>query len=175
MIPTYINTLFLHPGHLMEALPDQGIPSFGEGFAHLDEEALGGFIYAIDREEGKRLIQLDDIRVVDGKLTEILFAVTGCSSIQTGSARHGWADRSMADGDWVDIRDAMESLYDIAKKTLTNSIRENAEWRGQYHADVVDFIGLWSPVFSSGDWEHGGQPELDGFSFEGEGQVIPKP
>ncbi len=172
MIPTYISTLILHPGHLMEAAPNQGIPSIGEGFAHLDDEALGGFIYAPEREEGKRLIKLDDIKVVDGKLAELLFAVTGCISIQTGSARHGWADHSMSGGDWVNIRDAMEGLYEIAKQNLTNHIRENAEWRGEYHADTVDFVGLWSAVFSSGDWEHGGLPELDGFDFEGQGMVV---
>lgn len=173
MIPTHISTLFLYPGRIMEVQADKGIPSYGEGFAHLDNDALGGLIFAPDRPADHQLIKLDDIKVdAAGILLEPLFCVTRVEQIDAGPDRHNWVTEWMANSDWADLQRAMDALYEIAKGHLGVG-DDHQRWREEYHDDVTSFIGLWREIIGHGDWESGSLPELDGFDFEGEGKVVP--
>lgn len=186
LIPTYITSHLLWPGVKMPTGPvhEDYAPLLNliehDGFALIDNEALGGFIYAPDRPESERVIKLDDIKlddikVIDDKLTEPLFIVKGVTSLRGGYTPYGDAVNWMADSDWADVEHAMDGLHEIAKRRFVlDNERENEKRRREddpLDAEVC-FIGLWSEIMGAGDWEYGGLPELDGFEFEGEGKVV---
>ncbi len=106
-----------------------------------------------------------------GVLLEPLFAVTRIQSIDGGGLGCNWTDSWMADSGWTDIEHAIEYIYEVAKGNMSTHPND-ISWKEQYHDAHVSFIGLWSPEYSTGDWENGSQQELDGFVFEGEGKVV---
>lgn len=164
MSPSYIQTLFLWPGKVMETSPDPAalLPyrEVDEGFLWLDHEALGGHIWAPERGA---LVSFDEIKVVAGKLAETLFAVTGVTSIECGVECGGLIE-CMSEGGWEDLKSEIGALHEVARTYLPAGHEDLAT--------VVSFIGFWRAVMSH-DWEYG--PELDCIEFASEGVVATKP